>query len=780
MTITESGLIGKSVLRTDGLDKVTGSAVFVDDIQFGPNLLHSRLVRSLYSHALIKNIDIKEALELPGVRTIVTGKDLTARLGLYLIDRPIFATDRVRYYGEPVAGVVAISEEIAVKAAKLIKIDYEVLPAVYDPVEAVQPDAPLLHPDLADYTVADFIFPEPGTNISEHFKIRKGDVDSVWEQCAAILEGTFRLPPIEHVPIETHTSIALSEKSGQVTLWASSQSPFAMRDMIAQGLDIPHNKLRVIAPLVGGGFGGKAGVTMEACAVVMAQAVEGRPVKLRLTREEEFVGTSVRQSLVSNIKVGCDKEGVLLAMELTYYFGGGAYNDYGVNIARAAGYSCTGPYDVPHVKADSFCVYTNHPVGSAMRGFGMPEIHWGLEQIMDRLAEEVKLDPVDFRRINCVRTDDEIVTGMKMTPIDLIACIEKAVKAIKWGVKEKPTAPNKKRGKGIAIMWKAPAMPPNSGSAAVVRFNEDASINVEVGGQEIGQGAFTVAAQIAADVLGISYDSVTVSTPIDTKYSPYEWQTVASRLTWSMGNAVKAAAEDARTQILDTVAAHWDEEPEDLTIKDGLVISYKSEREQPLEKMVIYGLPNENFEGWKGGPVIGRGHFMPNYVTNLDPETGQGTRAVVHYTVGAQAVDLEVDLDTGQLEILNIASVYDVGRAINPDLIMTQIEGGAVHGMSSAYEALKFNEDGQVLNPSFVDYRIATIADIPGKIHGDFVETPIDDGPWGARGVGEHVMVQTAPAIANALYDAVGIRFSDLPLSADKIFLALEDQAGND
>ena len=226
--------------------------------------------------------------------------------------------------------------------------------------------------------------------------------------------------------------MALSEQSGQVTLWASSQSPFAMRDMIAQGLGIPHNKLRVIAPLVGGGFGGKAGVTMEACAVVMAQAVEGRPVKLRLTREEEFVGTSVRQSLVSHIKVGCDKDGNLLAMELTYYFGGGAYNDYGVNIARAAGYSCTGPYDVPHVKADSLCVYTNHPVGSAMRGFGMPEIHWGLEQIMDRLAEEVGMDPVDFRRINCVRTDDEIVSGMKMTPINLEACIDKAAKAIKW------------------------------------------------------------------------------------------------------------------------------------------------------------------------------------------------------------------------------------------------------------------------------------------------------------------------------------------------------------
>jgi len=776
MKVPESGVVGQSVRRTDAIDKVTGCAVFVDDIPFGPNFLPSRLVRSPHPHALIKSIDTKKAEQLQGVRAVVTGKDISARLGLYLIDRPIFASERVRYFGEPVAGVIATTEDIAVEAVKLVEIEYEVLPAVYDPGASAQPEAHLLHPDLGSYTVANFIFPEPGTNISENFKIRKGDVETCWSDCEVVAEGKFRLPPIEHVPLETHTSIALSEKSGQVTLWASSQSPFAMRDMIAQSLGIPHNQLRVIAPLVGGGFGGKAGVTMEACAVVMAQAVEGRPVKLRLTREEEFVGTSVRQSLVSEIKVGCDKDGTLLGMELTYYFGGGAYNDYGVNIARAAGYSCTGPYDVPNVKADSLCVYTNHPVGSAMRGFGMPEIHWGLEQIMDQLAEKIGMDPVEFRLKNCVRTDDEIVSGMKMTPIDLEACIEKVSRAIEWEKEEKPTAPNKKRGKGIAIMWKAPAMPPNPGSAAVVRFNEDATVNVEVGGQELGQGAFTVAAQIAAEILGVTYESVTVSYPLDTKYSPYEWQTVASRLTWSMGNAVKAAAEDARTQILETVADHWDEEIDDLTIKDGVVISFKSEKEQPLDKMVIYGLPNEDFEGWKGGPVVGRGHFMPTYVTNLDPETGQGTRAVVHYTVGAQAVDLEVDLETGQLEVLNIASVYDVGRAINPDLIMTQIEGGAVHGMSSAYEELKFNKSGEVLNPSFVDYRIATIADIPRKIHGDYVETPIDDGPWGARGVGEHVMVQTAPAIANALYDAVGIRFSDLPLSADKIYLALEEK----
>jgi CO/xanthine dehydrogenase Mo-binding subunit len=275
----------------------------------------------------------------------------------------------------------------------------------------------------------------------------------------------------------------------------------------------------------------------------------------------------------------------------------------------------------------------------------------------------------------------------------------------------------------------------------------------------------------------VPYEWVRVSAnPVDTKYSPYEWQTVASRLTWSMGNAVKAAAEEARGKILDIVAQYWNEDPADLDIKNGVVVSYKSEREQPLQKMVVYGLPNENFEGWQGGPVIGSGKFMPTYVTGLDAETGQGTRAVVHYTVGAQAVEVEVDTETGQMEVIKIASAYDVGKAINPDLVMTQIEGGAVHGMSSAFEGLRFDDEGRPLNGSFVDYKIATAMDAPREIHGDIVETPLEDGPWGARGVGEHVMVPTAPAIANALYAATGVRFHDLPLSAEKIFMALHPE----
>jgi carbon-monoxide dehydrogenase large subunit len=549
--------------------------------------------------------------------------------------------------------------------------------------------------------------------------------------------------------------------------------------MIAQSLGIPHGNLRVVSPYVGGGFGGKAGISMEVYAVVMARAVKGHPVKLRMTREEEFVATNARQSLVAQTKIGCDANGNLLAMETAYHFGGGAYNDYGVNIARAAGYSCTGPYEIPNVRGDSYCVYTNRPIGSAMRGFGMPEIHWGIEQIMDQLAEKIGMDPAEFRRRNCVRTGDTILTGMEMPAVDLISCIDKVTQAIDWDVGSKgdvlpASAPHKRRGQGLAIMWKAPAMPPNPGSSAIVRFNEDATVNVEIGAQELGQGAFTVLAQMAAQTLGVPYEWVRVSVPVDTKYSPYEWQTVASRITWSTGNAVRAAASDARRQILEIVANRWGEDPADLDIKEGKVVSYKSEEEQPLQGMVVYGLPNDNFEGWSGGPIVGQGHFMPTYVTNLDFETGQGTRAVVHYTVGAQAVDLEVDTGTGEVDVLKIASAYDVGKAINPDLIMTQIEGGAVHGLSSAFEALRFDDRGRPLNPSFVDYRIMTAADVPGEIHGDFVETALEDGPWGARGVGEHVMVQTAPAIANAIHRALGIRFADLPLSAEKIYLALQ------
>jgi CO/xanthine dehydrogenase Mo-binding subunit len=318
-------------------------------------------------------------------------------------------------------------------------------------------------------------------------------------------------------------------------------------------------------------------------------------------------------------------------------------------------------------------------------------------------------------------------------------------------------------------------MPPNAGSSARVAMNEDGTLTLGIGGQEIGQGAFTAAAQIAAAALGVPMDWVRVAAPLDTQYSPYEWQTVASRITWSMGNAIRAAAGDARRQILELVADVWDEEIDDLDIINGVVISYKSENEQPLRNMVVYGLPNADFTEWKGGPIVGRGSFMPTYVTGLDPETGQGERAVVHYTVGVQGVDIEIDLRTGKLEILKAAAAFDVGKAINPDLVHAQIEGGLVQGLSSAlFEEIQLRE-GVMQNPSFVDYRIATAVDTPRVIETFIVEAPQDDGPWGARGIGEHPMIPAVAALGNAIYDAVGVRLEGPPFSAEKIYLAMLD-----
>lgn len=766
-------LIGKSVPRIDAREKVTGAALFADDLQFGPALLFAGIKRSPHPHAIIKSIDTSQAETLPGVKAVVTGKDFPGFMGLYLSDRHIFCRNRVRYVGDPVAGVAAVSEEIAEQAIDLIEVEYEVLEPVLDPEFGIGSEAPLVHPDLGEYEVVSFIHPRPGTNISNHFKIRKGDADSAWAQCAAIVERKYHVPHVQHVPIEPHVAVAQVDETGKVTLWGSSQSPFAQRNLIAKTLDISQSDMRVIAPYVGGGFGSKAGVSMEALAVAIAMKVKGRPVKLRLTREEEFYTTFVRQGQVGYFKMGCDEEGRLMAMENKFYWDGGAYTEYGVNMTRAAGYSSSGPYEVPNVKTDSYCVYTNHPVTGPMRGFGMPELHAGLEQCIDDLAREIEMDPVEFRKINCLRTGSILVTGSKMHPTGLPQCVEEVARAIEWGKKDPPSAPNKRRGKGIALMWKAPAMPPNAGSSAWVELNEDATVTLGLGGQEIGQGTFTVMAQMAAAALGVPYEWVRVAAPVDTQYSPYEWQTVASRLTWSMGNATVNAARDARRQILELVAEAWDEDPDDLDIVNGEVISYKSEESISLKDTVIYGLPKPNDSGWIGGPIVGRGNFMPSYVTSLDPETGQGERAVVHYTTGAQAVDVEVDIETGKVEVIRAVSAFDAGKAINPEMVNAQIEGGFVQGLSTAlFESIQL-KDGVMQNPSFVDYRIATSSDAPVEHQSIIIEVPQDDGPWGARGVGEHPMVPTIPAIANAICDAIGVRPGSPPFTSEKVYLAM-------
>lgn len=777
MAIKKTTIVGKSFPRVESRAKVTGAAQYVDDMQFGPSLLHGRLKRSPIPHGLIKRIDTSKAEALPGVRVVVTGQDYPGLTGLYLADRPIFAVDRVRFVGEPVAGVAAETPEIAEKAVELIEVEYEELPGVFDPEYGASPEAPLLHPNLDKYECAPFIFRQPGTNISNWFKVRKGDMEKGWTEADLIYEHTYRVPHVQHVPLETHSTVAQMDGNGKITLWSSSQSPFAQRNLIAKSLGISHSRLRVITPYVGGGFGSKAGVSMEGACVILAMRARGRPVKLIMSRAEEFYTTFVRQGLVAHIKMGMTKDGRITAMQNTYYWDAGAYTEYGVNITRAAGYSSTGPYNVPNVHADSYCVYTNHPIGGPMRGFGMAEIHFAIEQHIDRMATQLGLDPVQVRLKNCLKGGDETVTGMIMHPTGLSQCIEKAAAAINWGHPDPPSGPHKRRGQGIAAMWKAPAMPPNPGSAATIRFNEDGTCLVNVGGVDMGQGTLTIAAQLAAEGLGIPIEDVRVNT-VDTDYSPYEWQTVASRITWSMGNAILRAAAEAKRQIIEMVAEVWGEDPNDLDIIDGNVVSYASEESIPLKNIVVYGMQKPDGT-WIGGPVLAKGRFMPTYVTPLDPETGQGPRAVVHFTTGAQAVEVEVDEETGQIEVKKIAAAFDVGKAINPDMVRTQMEGGAVQGMSTALLEQLILKEGQPLNPTFTDYRIATTIDAPEEIKTIIVEVPQDDGPFGARGIGEHAMVPTAPAIANAVRNALGIEIDSLPITSEKVWAALQARKGN-
>lgn len=801
-------LIGASPQRIEGRAKVTGAATYVDDLQFGPNLLHGALKRSPIPHGIIKRIDVSKARALPGVRVVITGQDFPGYTGLYLKDRRIFALDRVRFVGEPVAAVAADTPEIAEQALELIEVEYEPLPGVFDPEFGASPEAPLVHPDLGNYECVPFIFPQPGTNISNWFKVRKGNLEQGWAEADLIYEHKYRVPHVQHVPIETHVCVAQQDINGKITLWSASQSPFAQRNLIAKALNIGHSQLRVITPYVGGGFGSKAGVSMEGAAVALAMHAKGRPVKLRMSREEEFHTTFVRQGMVAHIKMGMTRDGRITAMQNRFYWDGGAYTEYGVNITRAAGYSGSGPYYVPNIHVDSFCVYTNHPVGGPMRGFGMAEMHFGIEQHIDQMALQLGLDPVQVRLRNCLKDGQETLTGMIMHPTGLSQCIQKAAEAIGWtsppapplagegsrtppslagkgagglddsaekGAGELGASGHKRRGKGLAAMWKAPAMPPNPGSSAVVRLNEDGTATVSIGGVDLGQGALTAMAQLAAEGLGIKIEDVRVNT-VDTDYSPYEWQTVASRLTWSMGNAVLMAAEDAKHKILQTVAEAWGEDVNDLDIIDGEVVSYKSEESVPLKDIVVYGMQRPDGT-WIGGPVVGQGRFMPEYVTPLDPETGQGPRAVVHFTTGCQAVEVEVDDETGQVQVLKIVSAYDVGRAINPEMVRTQMEGGAVQGMSTALLEGLILQEGVPKNPNFTDYRIATAVDAPLETENIIVEVPQDDGPFGARGIGEHPMIPTAPAIANAVYNAVGVRIDSLPITAEKVWRALHRQA---
>ena len=777
-----SKYIGVSVPRVDGVKKVTGAAKYVGDMKW-PRMLYAKCVKSPYAHAKIVSIDISAAKALKGVHDVITGDYYTKRGGLYLEDKNFLAVNTVKFYGEPVVAIAAETPEIAEAACDLVKVEYEPLPVINNPMEGMAKDAVLIHPELHTYKVVPIFHPQAHTNISHHHIIRKGDADAAFKYAEEhpdeyyITEHEYHVPHVQHTPIENHIAVAQYEPDGKCTVWASCQSPYAVRQALSATFDIPLNKMRIISPYVGGGFGAKAGTTIEGIIIPLAMHSKGRPVMMEYTREEEFVNSYVRQGLYTKIKTAVRKsDGKFLAVQNDFYWDGGAYTEYGVNIVKASGFASTGPYEFDNVKTDAYCVYTNNPVGGPYRGFGMCEIHFGIEQNIDEVAKEIGMDPIEIRRVNGLAPGKSTGTGEIMKSCGFLEALDQVAEAIQYDKPcDPPSGPHKVRGKGIAGGWKSPSQPTNAGSAAIIRMNEDGTFFLMTSGHDIGQGSDTALTQIAAEVLCCDPSKFTIRTG-DTDHTPYEWQTVASRITYCAGNAIKLAAEDLKEKLLDLAQIKLGYIKRELYLEDGWIINRNHpESRMPMSDLAL-GLAFEDGSGY-GGPAIGVGTFtLPNNI-NYDPATGYSPKPAAFWTTAVAGAEVEVDTETGIIEVKKMAESCDPGHIVNPELYKAQVEGGMMQALGTVlYEELKL-KDGKVLNKSFVDYKIPTIDNTPETFIAMGVEHPEETGPYGARGIGEPAMVPGAPAIANAIYNATGCRFTEMPITPERMLKALQEKA---
>ncbi|MDR7855268.1 xanthine dehydrogenase family protein molybdopterin-binding subunit [Tissierella sp.] len=772
--------IGKSPDRAEALEKVTGRAIYVHDMEL-PGMLHARVLLSPHARAKIISIDISAAKALPGVKAVLTGEDAPYLVGLYMVDKCIIARDIVRYQGEVVAAVAAVDEATAQRAISLIKVEYEVLPAVLTIDEALEAKI-LVHEDINELEYLKGVFyPQPDSNIASWNKNIHGDVKKAFAESDFIIENEMFLPAAAHTPIETHVAIAAADPySDKIKIWSSAQSPFAIRQLLAKSLGISESNIQVIIPYIGGAFGGKAGIHLEPLVTLLSKAAKGRPVKLQATREEEFNQLPLRAAMRGRIKTGVMKDGKITAIEAHYDWDSGAYADYGVNVGKTATYAGAGAYEIPNVEIHSRTVYTNKTFSTAYRGFGHLEFHWVIERQMDIIAQKLGMDPYEFRMINILRPgkhtiSGEIISKSTGSPSD---CLEAVAKEIAWTgyqteeEREAQRKTGKIRGKGIAVLQKAPAMPTSTATAAIVQMDGDGNAKVLIGAIDMGQGSNTAMQQIAAETLDLPMEKVEVVWESDTHKNPYDWQTVASKFTFMGGNAIIRAAEDAIRQMKETAAQVFRCNVDKLAHKDGYIyhVHQKELRLSYGQLARGYAYANGNAIG---GIVIGKGTYIADGLTNLDSETGQGRPALV-WTYGAHGVDLEVDIETGDIHIFKIASAFDVGQVINKKIIDGQVIGGVLQGIGSAiFEGLKFGPDGRLLNPSFTDYKIPTAKDIPDEMVPIFIENPQLDGPFGARGVAEHPMISVPSVIGNALYDALGINFYHLPLSPERVALAI-------
>ena len=743
--------IGTAQIRPDAVDKVTGRAKFTDDISF-EGMLHACVLRAGVPHAIVRKINVEKARALPGVAAVLTADDIPGKHdhGLVVYDWPIMVGEgeRIRYVGDAVAIVAAETRDIAEQALNLIDVEYELLPVVSDPVYARSEAAPQLH---------------NGGNLLKHIKVRKGQIAQGFEQADVILEHTFHTSMTEHAFLEPECAIARLTADGRMEIYVGSQIPYADREQVARALDKPEERIRVIGQLMGGGFGGKEDIAGQIHAALLADRT-GRPVKLLFDRHESLLVHPKRHATQIRVKVGATRDGCLTAAETELYGDSGAYASLGEKVMTRATTHSSGPYEIDHVRADCFAMYTNNPPAGAFRGFGVTQSAFAVEVMMDWLAETLNIDPIEFRRKNALRLGSTTNTGQVLhESVGLLECIERVEEELRRIEPGNPFAPLSVAGAPHLVKaWGFAAAYKNTGlgggapdkAGAEVELYSDGIVEVRTSSAELGQGLVTVLQMIVAQEFSMPMSKVRVLV-MDTDLTPDGGPTTASRQTYVTGNAARLAAQTLRQAIASTLAEKYDRPPEEIRFIEGLaqVNGYAIPLGDVVALLHSEGRePRALYEYWAPGTK----------------PLGQGGDMHFAFSFAAQAVQVEVNTHTGEVRVLQVITANDVGRALNPLGLKGQVEGGVMMGIGNALTEEYIVDKGVVFTDRLARYRMPSIVQTP-VISSIIVEHQTDDGPYGAKGVGEIVSIPTSPAIVNAVYNAVGVRLDSLPIDQEAV-----------
>lgn len=751
--MTEFRVIGNPLPQIDAKERALGFAEFVSDIRL-PGMLYGRILRSPYPHARILEIDTSRARALRGVKAVITAEDTPQiPFGPRTEDWSILAVDRVRFVGDEVAAVAAMDEEIAEEALDLIRVEYEELPAVFDPLEAMKPDAPLIH--------------DKERNIVSEFKLSRGDVDQAFKASDVIHSASYYTNQVYQAYLEPMACVTDIDSDGKITFYVATQIPSMTRVTYAKALNLPLEKIRVVVPYYGGAFGAKMETNLHLIAALLSQKTR-RPVRMVNPRDEDFMAGNPRVPMYIDLKLGAKKDGTLTAKEVKVIGAAGGRAVYSMVIVATACYRVDSLYRFRNLRTEGLTVYTNTVPTSCFRGFGNAQMTFALESSMDMVAEAIGMDPAELRLINGHQTGDVSIHGWKIGSCGLAECIRRATEASGWKAKRAET--RTARGIGLSccnhVSGNRAFAREFDGGAGIVRIGREGKVLVYHGESDMGQGQKTAFAQIVAEELGIPLEWVEVAR-VDTDLSPFGMGSFATRGTVFGGNGVKAAAADARRQVVELAAEMLEAHPGDLEIKDGnIYVKGAPEKNLPFRQVAEKGLYKRG-----GAPIVGTGFWVPDTVLP-DPVTKYGNISPA-YPFACHIAEVEVDRETGQVHVLNYVAAHDVGRAINPQTTEGQIYGGVAQGIGWALMEHMILEQGRVMNPNFRDYVIPGPLDLP-PIKPVLVESMDPNGPFGAKGIGEPALNPVPAAIANAIYNAVGVRITDLPITPEKILATLE------